>query len=310
MTPEPSSSPLIGELRARLRAALLRSERGEARRLLSQLLSLLPDDATARRNLEALLKKARTDLDRVLEEAGDIRQRLLDGLPLKSIQAELDEGMPSWRAFEEDFEALELVKHGLPAHQDPWVKKQLVELQAKLDRAEVREVLELWEELGKPMAAASGMLTQTLTSLEELGHHLEAGHWNKADGCLKELRELYEQDAALELPQALDRYLKRNESRVRWFTVLAQAEREADPDRMQRQRHLEALIKVRDEIQLASNWFRDGEDFESRLETEIARLSASSPSQTAEQSRTTRALIVFVLLVLTILILAWTFSGG
>ncbi len=309
MTTDPSSSLLIAELRASLKAAILRSERGEARRLLSQLLALSPDDAAAKRNLDALLKKVRSDLDQVLAKAGNIRQRMLDGVPLSKVQAEFDEAMPSWRAFVDDFEALELVKHGLPAHEDPWVKKQLALIQTKVDRAEISEALELWDELGKPGAAASGMLTQTLSSLEELADRLEAGQWDKAKKCLKEVRDLYDQDEGHDLPQLLDRYLGRNESRIRWFTLLAEAERESEPDKNQRQRHLEALIKVRDEIQLATSWFKDDEVFESRLEKEITRLSGSSPPGGTEGSVATRAFVIVGLLIVVILFLAWFYHS-
>ena len=289
---------------------MLRNERGEARKLLVQIISLSPDDPVARRNLTVVLKGARSELAEVLGDAGDIRQRLLGGTPLHELQNQFDLRMPSWRAFVGDFEELELVKCGLPAHEDPSLRKRLLDLEKLLSSGKIDEALEEWDELGQPVAAASGIITQVFGGLGSLEESVEHERWPQAKRALDDLKNIVKTEDDAKMNPGLERHLGRMESLIRWHQLLQEAERPASLDAKLRQKHLENLIKVRDEIQLASDWIGDKEELEQRVDAAIDRCSATVRLPPSGNGASTRWFLFVILILAAAVIAAWYYFGG
>lgn len=299
------SSAHLDALRGQIRAALITKKRGEARHLLGQLISLSNGDDGSE-NLKSLLDAVAGEVKGYISASGSVRDRLVAGTPLPSIQGELDSTLPHWRAFVNDFPELQLAKKGLAPHEDPALKIRVVELEKKIAKGSVAEAVLEWDELGRPESAARGIFVQILDGLSTLAEGLETRHWGQASVSHAQLEGLCDSEDAGSLQPGLGNFLSQAKNTLRWEGALSRLGAAGQSGDKGRRKLLEELFKAKDEIQRLS--FRDKSlgDLQDRVEVAIEELSRTAPDEPERGGLPKTMLIVFLLFIVGI-ILIWLY---
>jgi hypothetical protein len=301
-------SPQAETLRNRARTALLSRRKAEARDILGKLVTLSEDPAD-RRNLEELIKGVDEELRKFTLAQGDLRTRLMNRIPLLTIQEELSQRMPYWRAFANDLPELALARTGLPPHEDPTLKERLGKLEMRLAAGEVLPVLEEWENMGTPAAAANPGFVQLVEILGKLGDQIEARSWKMAQTVHAEAAVLLEGDECAGFRDGTRTYLRLTEDIIRWESLLGECKVALPtPGRAEKQRLAEALYAATDGIARRVGKEPGLKNLQTRLSEmrDAIESAAAAPTRAGSGVKWT---ILILLLIVVILAAIWFWFG-
>ena len=306
-TADSHSSAHLESIKGQLRAALLKKKRGEARHLLGQLISLTNGDQ-GQENLKSLLDAVSAEVKAYTKASGSVRDRLVSGASLSSIQAELDTALPHWRAFVNDFPELLLAKEGLAPQEDPALKIRIKELEKKIAKGSVAEVVLEWDELGRPDSAAKGILVQILDGLSTLMEGIEARHWGQASASHAQLEGLCDNEDTEIFQPGLGNYLTQVKNTLRWEGSLGRLATAGQSGAKARQKLLGELFKAKDEIQRLSFKDKSLGELQERVEEAIEELSETARDE-PQGGGLPKPLLIFFLLVIIGIVLIWVYMN-
>lgn len=299
-----TDSPQVESLRTRARSALLSRRKADARDILGKLVPLSGDPGD-RKNLDELIKGVDEELRNFTASRGSIEKRLLDRTPLETIQEELTQRIPHWRAFANDLPGLNRARAGLPAHADPTLKDRLKDLEARLGAGEVLAVLEDWDNMGTPAGAANPGFVQLADILGKLSEQIEARDWKASQTAHYETVNLLKEDECAAFRQGVETHVRHTGEIIRWETLLTECKGYLPaPDRKNKQRLAEALYAAADGIAR-----RVGSDSSLKdLQTRLLNMREKIESAEAKPERKGSGMIWAILIMLAIvaaLIAAW-----
>lgn len=298
--------PHLDSLRVQVRAALFSRKKAEARGALGKLVAL-SGAAVDRDNLEGLIKGVGQEVGQYTSKYGEIRNRLLAGVPIMAIQNELDERVPHWRAFVNDLPELSIARDGLPAHEDPSLRKRLEELEKKLAAGSVMEVLAEWEELGEPVAAARGGFVQMVETLGELLERMDRKDWQGAEKTRNDAMGLFEADEAGSCRPGCEAFLKSTGAMLRWEMLLKKCAERTSPEKREREDLLAELLGAKDELERLIHKDPSLKEILGRMNGAIERLEQYR-ELAPESSGAVRILVILLLAIVLALVAAWLFN--
>lgn len=306
-----SDASSISALRDRVRGALLAKKKGEARDLLGRLVALSgdPEDMT---NLSNLISGVDDELHRHLRSWGEIRTRLSEGTPLESIQSELDNSIPHWRAFVNDLPGLSLARNGLPPSDDPNFRAQVDKLESRLAEGEVEAVLEAWKDLGAPPGTCSAGFAQITELLARLDLVVKEKEWKKARSVHSECGIFLEDEELSLYREGISSYLRRRGERIGWETLLIECKDALPhPSTREKQRLASALYAAIDTIERRLVGAGDPSlaELRNRLCKMRQAVEVAEPNATKEASGV-KWILLGLLVLLTILAGLWLYQSS
>lgn len=295
--------PHLDSLRVQVRSALLSKKKAEARGALGKLVAL-SGAAADRDNLEGLIKGVGQEVGKYASKYGEIRFRLLAGVPIIAIQNELDEHVPHWRAFVNDLPELLIARDGLPAHEDPSLRKSLEELEKKLAAGSVMEVLVEWEELGEPVAAARGGFVQMVETLGELLERMNLKDWQGAEKTQNDAMALFEADETESYRSGCEVFLKSMGAKLRWEMLLKKCAERTSPEKREREDLLAELLGAKDELERLIHKDPSLKEILARTNSAIERIEQYRDAE-PDSGRAVRILVILLLAIVLALVAAW-----
>ena len=209
----------IESLRREARGSLLAKRKGEARTVLGQLVHL-SSSAEDIGNLANLVSSVTEEVARYERSRGDVRQRLLDGGLLTSIQQELDEEVPYWRAFAPDIPSLQSARDGLPPSEDPAFRSRIDRLEKMLEEGQVAAATHEWHQLGMPSGTASTGFVQSIGYLQQLESLVDSENWTEAGRVIAECSPFFESGDGVRFRTGMSPIVQRISEIVGWETLL------------------------------------------------------------------------------------------
>lgn len=295
----------IASLRLDARGALMARKRADARVILGRLVSM-SGDADDAKNLEVLVESVREEVSQYTRKSGDIGERLRSGIPLSAVQAELDKAISHWRAFTNDLAELAIARDGLPAHEDPELKRKLGELEKKLTEGAVHEVMSSWIEIGQPEAAAKGVFVQILNAFADLDASIQKQNWKGAKQRTTALRQLMETEDGIPFQNGCHPQISTIEDRLRWELILMKCESSTGLTGRERSRFLVELSRANNDIEFRIRENPALEEIHSRIKLAIEDMSAA-PVAVEKPTNLAKPLIAVLVLIVLILIAFWVY---
>jgi hypothetical protein len=293
----------LASLRSQVRSALLSKKKAEARGALGKLVALSGVEAD-QINLSELIKGVGREVGRYTSECGQVRDRLLAGSSLNMIQTELDAHIPHWRAFVNDLPELSIARDGLPAHEDPSLKKRLEELEKKLAAGSVMEVLAEWEELGEPVAAARGGFVQMVETLDKLLERMNQKNWQGAESIRNDAMGLVEAYEEGSYRPGCEAFLKSTGAMLRWEMLLKKCTERTSPEKHERSNLLAELLGAKDELERLIHKDPSLKEILARTNAAIERVEQYRDAE-PESGRAVRILVILLLAIVLALVAAW-----
>jgi hypothetical protein len=293
----------LDSLRSQVRSALLSKKKAEARGALGKLVALSGAEAD-QINLSELIKGVGQEVGRYTSECGPVRNRLMAGSSLEMIQTELDARIPHWRAFANDLPELSITRDGLPAHEDPALRKRLEELEKKLATGSVMEVLAEWEALGEPVSAARGGFVQMVETLGELLERMDQKDWQGAEKTRNDAMGLVAADEAVSYRPGCEAFLKSTGAMFRWEILLQKSADHTSPEKRERQDLLAELLGAKDELERLIHKDPSLKEILGRMNGAIERLEQYR-DRAPESSGAVRILVILLLAIVLALVAAW-----
>jgi hypothetical protein len=293
----------LENLRTQARSAMLSRKKAEARGILGRLVSL-SGEKSDQDNLAELIKGVEQEVGRYSSECGSVRNRLIAGSSLEMIQTELDARIPHWRAFANDLPELSITHDGLPAHEDPSLRKKLEELDKKLAAGSVMEVLAEWEALGEPVAAARGGFVQMVETLGELLKRMNRKDWPGAEKTRNDAMGLVEADEAGSYRPGCEAFLKSTGAMFRWEMLLKKSADHTFPEKREREDLLAELLGAKDELERLIRRDPSLKEILERMDGAIERLEQYR-DRAPESSGAVRILVILLLAIVLALVAAW-----
>jgi hypothetical protein len=295
-------------LRAQARAALLSRKKAEARGILGKLVTL-SHQQTDQENLNELIKGVSQEVSRYVTTCGTVRERLLEGITMESIQSELDNRIPHWRAFANDIADLRAAREGLTAHEDPELKLSIEALEKKLAAGLVTEVIQEWNDLSAPVSVTKGNFVQILSVLEKLAEKINIKNWEGAEKTRAEALALLGVPEMSHYQQGCEKFLKTTGKTIRWETLLQKSAGPRPSSKSDLQNALGDLLAAKDELERLL--FNDSslKGIFERVNEAIAGMEQQNiviPSNNG----VVKKLVILLLIIIFILFAAWYYNSS